>query len=237
MKYVVEKLYNIHMMIRLHLQESAMVNNYIELDICGQGEVVEKKSRFIAYVHKVETEEEAYEFVESIKKKNYDARHNCFAFSVGVDMPLHRFSDDGEPQGTAGKPILEVIIGSDIKNICIVVTRYFGGTLLGTGGLLRAYTDAAKEGINNSTVVNKMYVNRLLIETDYNGMGKLQYILNNENIPMEDTEYTDKVIMKALVPIDKVPYIKKLIIEATSARANIVKDEEFYYCCNLDKSL
>ena len=124
-----------------------MLESYINLIKGGEGEIVEKKSRFIGQIEVVKTEEEAYAFIEKIKKKHYDARHNCFAFSIGEDMPLQRFSDDGEPQGTAGKPMLEVINGSGIHNICIVVTRYFGGTLLGTGGLVRAYTDASKEAL------------------------------------------------------------------------------------------
>ena len=102
-----------------------MLDSYIQLVKGGEGEIVEKKSRFIGQIKPVSSEEEAYAFVEQIKKKHYDARHNCFAFSIGEEMPLLRFSDDGEPQGTAGKPILEVINGSGIHNICIVVTRYF----------------------------------------------------------------------------------------------------------------
>ena len=119
--------------------------DYIKLIEGAEGEIVEKKSRFIAQIAPVETEEEAYAFIEKIKKKHYDARHNCFAFSVGAEMPLLRFSDDGEPQGTAGKPMLELIQNSGIHDICVVVTRYFGGTLLGTGGLVRAYTQATKD--------------------------------------------------------------------------------------------
>lgn len=213
-----------------------MIEKYIELGNGGEGEIIEKKSRFIAYIEKVESEEEAYQFIERIKKKNYDARHNCFAFSIGLEMPLLRFSDDGEPQGTAGKPILEVITGSDIKNICIVVTRYFGGTLLGTGGLVRAYTEVSKEGLKNCRIVNKTLVKRILIKTDYTDMGKLQYILGNEAIPLEETEYSDDVVMKALVPIGSVKLISKLITEVTSARAELIEDEEFYFC-NPDKSL
>ena len=122
----------------------------------GRGEIVEKKSRFIAHVQAVETVEEAQEFIEAVKKKYWDARHNCSAFSVGEQNPLTRCSDDGEPGGTAGKPILEVIQGSGICNIAIVVTRYFGGTLLGTGGLVRAYTEAAKAGLEESVIIEKI---------------------------------------------------------------------------------
>ena len=119
----------------------------------GRGEIVEKKSRFIAHVQAVDSVEEAQEFIEAVKKKYWDARHNCSAFSVGEMNPLTRCSDDGEPGGTAGKPILEVIQGSGIRNIVIVVTRYFGGTLLGTGGLVRGYTGAATAGIELAVII------------------------------------------------------------------------------------
>ena len=114
-----------------------MVDSYNTILTPGIDEIVEKKSRFIGYAQPVSSEEEAYAFVESVKKKHYDARHNCHAFAIGKENTLYRFSDDGEPQGTAGKPILEVISGNQVTDICIVVTRYFGGTLLGTGGLVR----------------------------------------------------------------------------------------------------
>ena len=123
--------------------------DYIKLVGGAEEEIIEKKSRFIAQIAPVETEEEAYAFIEKIRKKHYDARHNCFAFSVGTQMPLLRFSDDGEPQGTAGKPMLELIQNSGIHDICVVVTRYFGGTLLGTGGLVRAYTQATASGFDS----------------------------------------------------------------------------------------
>ena len=122
----------------------------------GSGEIVEKKSRFIANIKSVETVEEAQVYIEEMKKKYWDARHNCSAFSVGTEQVTTRCSDDGEPSGTAGKPILEVISGSGIHNIVVVVTRYFGGTLLGTGGLVRAYTDATRAGIENSDIVEKI---------------------------------------------------------------------------------
>ena len=129
----------------------------------GTGEYVEKKSRFIGYVRHVENEEEADAFILEIKKKHYDARHNCSAYIVGEEKEILRFSDDGEPGGTAGKPILEVITGNELHNVCIVVTRYFGGTLLGTGGLVRSYTEAAKECISDTEIVTKCLVIPLTI--------------------------------------------------------------------------
>ena len=132
-----------------------MVETYKAVFTGGQGEIVEKKSRFIANVRPVETEEEALAFIEEMRKKYYDARHNCFAFCVGVERETLRCSDDGEPSGTAGKPMLEVLTGGEIHNVAVVVTRYFGGTLLGTGGLVRAYTQATQEGLKNSQVIEK----------------------------------------------------------------------------------
>ena len=166
----------------------------------GRGEIVEKKSRFIAHVQAVDSVEEAQEFIEAVKKKYWDARHNCSAFSVGEMNPLTRCSDDGEPGGTAGKPILEVIQGSGIRNIVIVVTRYFGGTLLGTGGLVRAYTEAAKAGIENAVIIEKIPATRMKLFTEYTDLGKIQYILAQNQVTVENTEYTDKVEIRALFP-------------------------------------
>ena len=122
----------------------------------GEDEIVEKKSRFIATVVPVNTEEEALEFVEKTRKKYWDARHNCFAYIIGERGQLQRCSDDGEPNGTAGKPMLDVLLGNELRNVAVVVTRYFGGTLLGTGGLVRAYSGAVKAGLDASMVITKI---------------------------------------------------------------------------------
>ena len=144
------------------------MEEYLALVEAGQDEITEKKSRFIGYAMPVESEEEALAAVEKIKKKHYDARHNCYAFSIGTGpQPLLRFSDDGEPQGTAGKPILEVIGGSGVRNVCIVVTRYFGGTLLGTGGLVRAYTEAAKAALAAGVVKKRRPMIRTKLGMEY----------------------------------------------------------------------
>ena len=135
----------------------------------GQGEVVEKKSRFIANIFPVNTEEEALERIGQIKKKHYDARHNCFAYVIGEKNEIMRCSDDGEPSGTAGRPMLEVLTGREVHNAVAIVTRYFGGTLLGTGGLVRAYTEAVQEGLEHCVVLACSTGFKLRIETDYNG--------------------------------------------------------------------
>ena len=152
-------------------------------------EIVEKKSRFIAYVRPVNTEEEATSFIDEIKKKHWDARHNCSAFVIGKNNELTRCSDDGEPSGTAGKPMLEVLLGQGLHNVAVVVTRYFGGVLLGTGGLVRAYQAAVKEGILASKILEKFSGAMYKVETDYNGIGKIQYILAKENINTLGVDY------------------------------------------------
>ena len=195
----------------------------------GSGEIIEKKSRFIANVKSVETVEEAQAYIEEMRKKYWDARHNCSAFSVGTERVITRCSDDGEPGGTAGKPILEVISGSGIHNIVVVVTRYFGGVLLGTGGLVRAYSKAVQEGLAASKVILKQKGIALKITTDYIGLGKIQYIAGERNILVLDSEYTDKVVMKLLVPVQDVGSVQKAITEGTNGRAGIEKDQELYY--------
>ncbi len=198
-----------------------MIEAYNTIINPGQDEIVEKKSRFIGYAVPVTSEEEAYAFVDSIKKKHYDARHNCFAFAIGRENTLYRFSDDGEPQGTAGKPILEVITGQSVVDICIVVTRYFGGTLLGTGGLVRAYTEAAKLALADAGVKRMSLVNVTKITANYNDSGKIQYLLNSADIHIANTEYTTEVVFEVYIPVDSYDYITKQITEATAARADI----------------
>lgn len=185
----------------------------------GTGEITAKKSRFIADVASVESAEEAQLFLEEIKKKYWDARHHCYAFSVGVDRPLTRFSDDGEPGGTAGKPILEVITGEDLRNVIIVVTRYFGGTLLGTGGLVRAYTDASKEGIVHSQVVWKIPCKKMSIQLDYTDYGKVQYLIAEEDATVLDTLYSDKVEIIAAFALEDAERLCKSITDQTGGRA------------------
>lgn len=206
-----------------------MLQAYKTIQTGGQSEISVKKSRFIANVSHVDTQEEAIAYIEKIKKQNYDAKHHCFAFSVGIDQPTPRFSDDGEPSGTAGKPILEVIEGQDLHNLVIVVTRYFGGTLLGTGGLVRAYTDAAKEGLLASDIIKKIRATQTTITTNYNDIGKLQYLLGTENIPIISSDYTDVVTLNLLIPVDRVTEIKNKIIETTAARATIEEGDTDYF--------
>lgn len=205
-----------------------MIKEYKTIIDPGTDEIIEKKSRFIGYIRHVETEEEASVFVQEIKKKHYDARHNCFAYVLGQEQPVLKFSDDGEPGGTAGKPILEVINGKGLSDVCIVVTRYFGGTLLGTGGLVRAYTDASKACIAATEVIRKQLVVPASLSTNYNDLGKLQYLLGNESIPIVNSDYGENVILEVEIPIDDYDRIEKALIEATAARIGIEKKDSIY---------
>ena len=190
----------------------------------GEGEIVEKKSRFIATVRTVHSEEEVLAFIEEVKKKYWDARHNCFAYVIGVTNPTLRCSDDGEPAGTAGKPMLDVLTGEGLHDTAVVVTRYFGGTLLGTGGLVRAYQGAVKEGLQASTVITKRLGYRYEIGTDYTGLGKIQYILGQRQISVQDT-----LLMKVILPYDQEQCVVSEITEGTNGQAVIEKGDSCYF--------
>ena len=195
----------------------------------GEDEIVEKKSRFIASVIPVENEEEALEFIEKTKKQYWDARHNCFAYVIGERGQLQRCSDDGEPNGTAGKPMLDVLLGNELRNVAVVVTRYFGGTLLGTGGLVRAYSQAVKAGLQASVMITKILGVKLHIETDYTTFGKIQYILAQRELKILDTVYTDKVELEVLIPKTELEQVMHAITEGTNAQADMTPKEECYY--------
>lgn len=195
----------------------------------GEGEIIEKKSRFIATVKPVKTEEEAIAFVESMKKKYWDATHNCFAYVLGERFQIQRCSDDGEPSGTAGKPMLDVLLGEEIHDVAVVVTRYFGGTLLGTGGLVRAYQSAAKAGLSGSVIITKIYGQKLSIQTDYTGLGKIQYILGQRGIRILDSEYTDSVTLYVLLRNDQVDDVMAEITEGTNGQAKMECLESCYF--------
>lgn len=187
----------------------------------GTGEIVEKKSRFIANFKEIESEEEALAFIGKIKKQYWDARHNCYAFVAGENHNLQRCSDDGEPAGTAGRPMLDVLLKEDIHNAAVVVTRYFGGTLLGTGGLVRAYQRAVQEGLSHSVIIEKVKGRSLKIDSDYNGIGKIQYILAKNQITAMDASYTDKVAIHVMVPVEKLEALKQEITEGTNGTAGL----------------
>ena len=196
----------------------------------GRGEVVEKKSRFIANVFQVTNEEQAALYINNMKKQYYDARHNCFAYICGNHNEVQRFSDDGEPSGTAGKPILDIITSQDIHNCLVVVTRYFGGTLLGTGGLVRAYQAAAKAGLENSKVVEVYEGIKALLDIEYNQVGKLQYMCMDMEIFIYKCEYEEKVHMELLMEKEKYGDFLHTLTEKFSANVNISEALSQKFC-------
>ncbi len=199
------------------------------LNAGGVGEIVEKKSRFIATLRPVRTEEEAAAFIEQMKKQYWDARHNCSAFVIGDRGELTRCSDDGEPPHTAGRPMLDVLLASGIRNVCVVVTRYFGGTLLGTGGLIRAYQAAVKEGLAHCDIAEKCSAYPVTVETDYNGIGKLLYLTAQDSLPVLRTDYTDVVTAVVLVSKDAFGSFEKKVSEATAGTAKLTKEDPVDY--------
>ena len=214
---------------RIRIENKQEYEQYRMLSKGAQAELVEKKSRFIATIRPVSSEEEAVAFIEEMKKKYYDARHNCSAFVIGSKGELTRSSDDGEPSGTAGRPMLEVLTGSGIRNIAVVVTRYFGGVLLGTGGLVRAYSGAVKMALEQCETITRRYGVQMLIKTDYNGVGKIQYLLGSKDVVIQDSVYAADVQMTVLVPIEEYDRLCKELVETTNGRVGLEEVEKLYY--------
>lgn len=183
---------------------------------------IEKKSEFIGYAAPVNSEDDALEFISKIKTLNKDATHNCHAYIIGEDKLIQRFSDDGEPSGTAGIPILEVLKREDLTNLCVVVTRYYGGIKLGGGGLIRAYSKGAKIAIDSARIVSMREFIKLDASVNYEISGKVTNYLNNNEIKILDTVYTDEVTYKLLILLDDLDSIKSDLINLTSAEVNFI---------------
>ena len=203
---------------------------YLTVKKRAEDRFVEKKSEFIGYVKRVTTEDEAKEFVAEIKNMHKTATHNCYAYIVGSNMGIQRYSDDGEPQGTAGIPILEVMKKQELTDCAIVVTRYFGGILLGTGGLNRAYTKGASVAITAAGIVEKVSGVEIKITIDYDLHGKLQYLCGQNDWYIENTDYSDVVVLTIRCEASEKDSIEAKIVENTNGKAKIaVSDEEIYF--------
>lgn len=192
----------------------------------GKGEIVEKKSQFISVALNVDSPQQALDYVNSIKKKYYDARHNCYAYICGNDGQERRFSDDGEPSGTAGKPMLDVLEGFGVTNCLVVVTRYFGGTLLGTGGLVKAYSSAAKEALEDAVLAEEVCGIRSFITVDYNSVGKLNYILSAGGIYVLNTAYEENVTLDIVGETGDINRLKPALNEAFAGRVSLESEQE-----------
>ncbi|RDY29186.1 YigZ family protein [Romboutsia weinsteinii] len=204
------------------------MSGYKTLHEYGQDEIIIEKSTFIGYAKPIKTEEEAVEFVNEIKKKHKDATHNVWAYTVGKNMNIQRYSDDGEPQGTAGIPTLEVIKKEDLRDVVVVVTRYFGGIKLGAGGLVRAYTKGAKIGLEAGKVIEKIMYQEVKIGIDYNQLGKVQNEIMNMGYFIKDTIYEENVQIVVYSRIEEKDDLIAKMTDITSATADIILGEEFY---------
>lgn len=204
------------------------MGSYKTLHEFGTDEIIIEKSTFIGYAKPIKTEEEAVEFINEIKKKQKDATHNVWAYTVGNNMNIQRYSDDGEPQGTAGIPTLEVIKKEDLRDVVVVVTRYFGGVKLGAGGLVRAYTKGAKIGLEAGKIIEKVMYQEVKIKIDYTLLGRVQNEIMNMGYFVKDTIYEDNVEIIVYSRIEEIETLTSKMTDITSATAQIALGEEFY---------
>lgn len=205
-----------------------MLSQYKTVSQWGSAEIVIKKSRFIGQAKPVESEEEAIAFIEAVKKEHWNATHNCSAYMVGERDQIQKASDDGEPSGTAGKPILEVIRQQGLKNVVVVVTRYFGGILLGAGGLIRAYTDGAVEGIAAAGPVTRKLHQEILVSIDYTWLGKVENELRSRGTLLGETQFTDKVTLMCRPLSEEADAFVLWMTDLTQGQAEIRKGEASY---------
>lgn len=206
-----------------------MLNNYRTVRGEASAEIVIKKSRFIGYAKPVETEEEAIAFIDEIKRMHRQATHNCSAYMVGERDQFQKASDDGEPSGTAGKPILEVIKNKGLKNVAVVVTRYFGGIMLGAGGLVRAYTDGAVAGIEAAEEIVYVLHREVFVDVDYTWYGKLENELHGRGTRVGGTEFTDRVIVRCLPKVQESEAFIAWMTDLTQGQAEISEGESLYF--------
>ena len=204
------------------------MSNYKTLHKFGVDEYIVEKSTFIGYAKPIKTEEEAIEFINEIKKKHKDATHNVWAYTIGENMNIQRYSDDGEPQGTAGIPTLEVIKKEDLRDVVVVVTRYFGGIKLGAGGLVRAYTKGAKVGIEAGIVIEKVKYSEVKIKIEYTQLGRIQNEIMNLGFKVKDTIYSEDLELIVYVRNEEAKSLMDRIIDITSGTADVSLGEEYY---------
>lgn len=206
-----------------------MLDTYKTVRRFGSKEIVIKKSRFIGHIMPVETEADAIAFIEGIKKQHYNATHNCSAYMIGERDEIQKQSDDGEPSGTAGKPILEVIRNQGMKNVAIVVTRYFGGIMLGAGGLIRAYTDGAVAAIEAGDPITRILHREFVVELDYTWLGKVENELRGRGIRTGQTEFTDKVKLLCYPLDQETEAFRVWMTDLTQGQSEITEGERIYF--------
>jgi len=198
-----------------------MMENYRTIQKNGLHEIEIKKSRFICHLKRVETEEEAQAFIEEIKKEHWKATHNCSAYTIGMNNEIQRAHDDGEPSGTAGVPMLEIFLKRELKNVVAVVTRYFGGTKLGAGGLIRAYGGAVNDAIDYIGVVERQLQRLIDITVTYSQSGKVENALREANYAIQDIIYAENITYQCIIPLESEEKFIEDITNWTSAQADI----------------
>jgi len=202
------------------------MKKFITIKENSYDEFVEKKSTFITHLVRVTSEEEAREFIQKMKKKHYDATHVCSCYVVGDNNEITRANDDGEPSGTAGAPMLDVLVKNEIKNVCATVIRYFGGTKLGTGGLVRAYGGGVINALKNATLVERKDALEIRLELDYSLNGKIEYEIEKTNFIVNNLEYTDKIIYTIYVMEEDYESFQSWIANLTNGQFKILSTHE-----------
>ncbi len=203
------------------------MTEYKTIKSASSDEFIVKKSRFIGYVRPVKTQEEALAFINEIKSKHWDATHNVYAYTL-KEGGIRRFSDDGEPQGTAGIPSLDVLLKEEVVDCCVVVTRYFGGIMLGAGGLVRAYSHGAKIALDAGGIITMSLCKIVKVKSDYNFYGRLVPLICEEGGIVEDTQFTDNVEVTFRIPEDKVPFFESRLVDVSCGKFHSeVIDEKF----------
>ncbi|MED1468620.1 YigZ family protein [Bacillus salipaludis] len=205
-----------------------MLSRYYTVKESGEHEIVIQKSRFIAHIKRVETEAAAQDFIQTIKKKHWDATHNCSAYLIGENDQIQKANDDGEPSGTAGVPILEVLKKKNLKDTVVVVTRYFGGIKLGAGGLIRAYGKATSEGIAATGVVERKLMKVMHVTVDYTWLGKLENELRSSVYTIKEIHYLDTVEFEVFVEEGEIEQFSTWITEMTNGQGKISEGEILY---------
>ncbi|BCB05752.1 YigZ family protein [Bacillus sp. KH172YL63] len=210
-----------------------MLHHYHTVKGYGEHEITIERSRFITYINRVETEEEAQQFIASIKKKHHDANHNCSAYMIGENNLIQKANDDGEPSGTAGVPMLEVLKKRDLKDTVVVVTRYFGGIKLGAGGLIRAYGRATSEGLNATGIVERRLMRVMKTKIDYTWLGKVENEVRSSRYQLKDIHYLDAVEVEVYVEEASKGEFVDWMTELTNGQGAIMEEEKTYLEINL----
>lgn len=202
------------------------MENYRTIKENGIHEIEIKKSRFICHLKRIETENEAQQFIDEVKKEHWKANHNCFAYVIGMNNDVQRANDDGEPSGTAGVPMLEILLKRELKNVVTVVTRYFGGTKLGASGLIRAYGGSVNQAVNSIGVVERQLQELIDVTVSYSQSGHVEHSLREANYAIQDTTYAENITYHCVVPIELINTFKQDIRNWTSDQATVVEGQK-----------